>query len=320
MSNALTRMRSGLRAQGFPDQRIKPLVFWARTFLSFSGRDDPADVGRADLERFLRHLGEERGAEPASTDTALEAIEHLFDNCDSGMPSWLKAYLGEQRSAGRSNVLTTDEVRRLLARLTGASWIAGALIYGTGIRLLECVRLRVRDIDFDHDCLMVRGSDESIHRRPSLPPNIHERLQEHLEELKLNHIRDIVEGTAAATLPPPVAARHPERARAWGWQYLFPDRSESTAGPPADGRAATHHIDPRTLHRVFARAALEAGIYRRVTGHALRNSYAMRMIQQGVPASRVERMLGTTDDASGDGEWRSLSIPVDVEPRTAEVH
>ncbi|MEX0916009.1 MAG: tyrosine-type recombinase/integrase, partial [Wenzhouxiangellaceae bacterium] len=177
---------------------------------------------------------------------------------------------------------------------------------------------RVRDIDLQHNRLTVRNSADEINRRLPLPENIQTRLHDHLEDLRLAHIRDIVNGTGSATLPPAVASRSPGVARNWGWQYLFPQRleHERTGAPDHAPAKLIHHIDPQTLHRKFERAALEAGIYRRVTGHVLRNSFALQMIRQGLSVQQIERILGTRA-SKADDEARARSLPVPAGVATA---
>jgi site-specific recombinase XerD len=322
MSEALTRMRSALESEGVDDDRAQRLLFWARAFLSFSEHDDPRQLDRNDLERFLAHVTEERYAGRASRNRALEAIEHLFRNSDSEVPSWLKVFIAEQRSTENPNILTPDEVRRLLLHLSGRNWLAAALIYGTGIRLIECVRLRVRDIDLAANELHVRDTSGTTLRRMALPDNVHDRLHDHLEDLKLAHIRDIVVGGGSATLPPAIAAESPRLARQWGWQYLFPQRldKQRTEWTAPSAGLAIHHVDPKTLHRTFERAAVEANIYRRVTGHVLRNSFAVHMLRLGVSMKRVERMLGIVETDGESAEARSLPIPPDAVPPALRSH
>lgn len=323
MSDALTRMRIALRAEGVDEERCKSLLFWARAFLTFCNNDDPERLDRNDVEGFLAHASEERFAGRPARNRALEAIEWLFKAMPDGPPAWLKILIEERRPDATPNILSESEVHRLLAQLNGGSWLAAALIYGTGIRLLECVRLRVRDIDLRENRLTVRDSADKIARRLPLPENIQVRLQEHLEDLKLAHIRDIVDGKGSATLPPLVAARSPNVARNWGWQYLFPQRvDQDRAGAPSHAPAKLiHHVDPKTLHRKFERAALDASIYRRVTGHVLRNSFAIHMVQRGVPVSQVERMLGTlSSDAGDEVEARSLPLPSDNQDGRISFH
>ncbi|HMB38740.1 MAG TPA: tyrosine-type recombinase/integrase [Wenzhouxiangellaceae bacterium] len=323
MSDSLTRMRIALRAEGVDEDRCKSLLFWARAFLTFCNNDDPERLDRNDVEGFLAHASEQRFAGRPSRNRALEAIEWLFRSTPDGPPAWLKILIEERRRDATPNILSQSEVRRLLAQLKGGSWLAAALIYGTGIRLLECVRLRVQDIDLIQNRLTVRDSAGKVTRRLPLPENIQTRLQEHLEDLRLAHIRDIVEGNGSATLPPVVAARSPNVARNWGWQYLFPQRLEhDRTGAPAHAPATIiHHVDPQTLHRKFERAALDASIYRRVTGHVLRNSFALHMIQRGVSVKRVERILGTRAvDAADEAEARSLPLPSDNQGGRVSFH
>lgn len=314
MSDSLTRMRIALRAEGVEEERCKSLLFWARAFLTFCNNDDLDRLDRNDVEGFLAHASEERFAGRPARNRALEAIDWLFKSMHGGAPAWLRILIEERRPDATPNILSESEVRRLLAQLKGESWLAAALIYGTGIRLLECVRLRVRDIDLGENRLTVRDSADRITRRLPLPENIQPRLKEHLEDLRLTHIRDIVEGNGGATLPPLVAARTPNVARNWGWQYLFPQRleHERTGAPDHAVSNVIHHVDPKTLHRKFERAALDASIYRRVTGHVLRNSFALHMVQRGVSVDRVERILGTRSaDPADEAEARSLPLPSD---------
>ncbi|MBS3744892.1 MAG: tyrosine-type recombinase/integrase [Wenzhouxiangellaceae bacterium] len=314
MPDALSRMQRALRTEDVDQAHAKSLLFWARAFLSFCSNDALERLNRNDVEAFLTHASEERFAGPPARNRALEAIEWLFRTLPDGPPAWLKILIEEHRPGSRPNILTQSEVRQLLARLNGTGWLAAALVYGTGIRLLECVRLRVRDIDLEHDRLTVRDGEDRISRTLPLPENIQDRLTSHLEDLRMAHIRALVEDHGHATLPPPVAARAPNLARKWGWQYLFPERLERDhVGTPEDARKQiVHHIDPQTLHRRFERAAVDANIYRRVTGHVLRNSFALHMIQNGVSVRRLERILGTRPAEAGDeANARSLPIPAD---------
>ena len=323
MSDSLTRMRIALRAEAVDEDRCKSLLFWARAFLTFCNNDDPERLDRNDVEGFLTHAAEERFAGRPARNRALEAIEWLFKSTPDGPPAWLRILIEERRRDTTANVLSENEIHRLLAQLRGVNWLAAALIYGTGIRLLECVRLRVRDIDLRENRLTVRDGADNVSRRLPLPQNIQTRLQEHLEDLKLAHIRDIVEGNGSATLPPLVAARSPRLARNWGWQYLFPQRLEPDrpGAPGQEPAKVIHHLDPKTLHRKFERAALDASIYRRVTGHVLRNSFALHMIRRGVSVNRVERMLGTrAGDAGDEADARSLPLPSDNKAGRVSFH
>jgi integrase len=289
MSDALTRMRIALADQGLEPKRAEQLLFWATSFLNFTNFDQPDDIDRTEVEKFLEHLSRDRHAGSATRQRALEAIERLYRHTDAGVPAWLKVLIEERRPTTMPNVLSRDEVRRVLRQLLGREWLAAALVYSTGIRLVECVRLRVRDLDLEAGRLAIRESSDHVQRSLSIPRELLPKIQAHIDDLRRTHIAEIGQGGGEATLPPAIAARQPNAARSWGWQYLFPERR-------GNERKAIHHMDPQQLHQRFERAATEARIYRRVTGHVLRNSFALHMIQRGVPVRRVEQILGTTRD------------------------
>ena len=318
MSTALARMRSTLRADGTDPARARSLLFWAGRFLEHSSTESLDRLGRRDVERFLEHLTRERYAGRPTRTRVLQAIRTLFHSAQGSVPSWLRVMLEEERPAGVPNILSHDEVRRLFGRLLGADWLAAALVYGTGIRLIECVRLRVRDLDLAERRIHVRDAEDRIVRDAGLPEAVVPVLQAHLETLRARHIAAVSEGRGAATLPPTIAREQPGLGRKWAWQYVFPESAEPKAG------AAEHHEDAARIHRHFERAAQEADIHRRVTGHVLRNSYAIHLIQQGVPVRRVEQLLGTAPDdlpaCSQDAPPECLELPMDAPPAHHGIH
>lgn len=293
MSDALTRMRIALADEGLEPKRAEQLLFWATSFLNFSTFNELDEVDRTEVEKFLDHLSRDRHVGSATRQRALEAIERLYQHTDAGAPSWLKVLIEERRPTTMPNVLSRDEVRRVLRQLLGQEWLAAALVYSTGIRLVECVRLRIRDLDLEAGRLAVRDTADHVQRSLLIPRELLPKINAHLEFLRRIHIAEIGQGGGEATLPPTIAARQPNAARSWGWQYLFPERR-------GNERKAIHHMDPQQLHQRFERAATEARIYRRVTGHVLRNSFAMHMIQRGVPVRRVEQLLGTSREELDD--------------------
>lgn len=291
MAAALQRMQESMRLDGVDDQRAERLLFWARSYLKFVDEDEPTKLGRRDLERFLEHLARERFAGRPTQDRVLRAVRELYRSTSGTVPPWLQILLDERRPIRGPNILSRAEVERLLKRLHGVNWLAAALVYGTGIRLAECVRLRVRDIDPQRRRVTVRSNEDRVLRELALPDAVLKPLDERLKHLRQIHIRDVGNGGGLATLPP---GEHPaERGRQWGWQYLFP---RAIDGPAVQAGTPTHHVDPVLIHRHIEQAANTAGIHRRVTGHVLRNSHAVHMIEQGVPIQRVERLLGIGKD------------------------
>ena len=292
MSEPLERMQALLRREGVDEARRRRLLFWARAFLEHAGAQEPAVLGRDAVERFLEHIAHERYAGRPTQHRALDALDWLYRATSDGTPPWLQRLLDERRRVVGPNILAREEVQQLLARLGRVEWLAAALVYGTGIRLLECVRLRVRDVDPEQRRLIVRDPSDTVLRELRLPAAVARTLVVRLSELQQQHIVDIGNGGAAVSLPPGIAASRPAAAHAWRWQYLFPVRPGAARFGADAERRPIHHVEPARFHRAIEQAAHAAGIHRRVTGHVLRNSYAVHLIQQGLPVERVEALLG----------------------------
>jgi len=315
MSDALVRMRGALLLEGVEPRHAERMLYWARAFLRFGDRDDPSELDRNDVEAFLAHLARRRDGPAIARDRVLEAIKRVYRHGSGGVPDWLRVLIEDRTSTARPNVLGDDEIRRLLGRLIGREWLIAALICGTGLRLIECLRLRVRDLDLNAARLVVRDGDDRVTREVTLSEDLISAVREHLDGLRGEHIRDIAEGRGEVSLPPTIARDRPVVARRFGWQYLFP-----APIPPGEARRtdeSIHHMDPNRVHQKLASAALEAGIYRRVNGHVLRSSFALRMIRSGVSVREVERMLGANQAAASDD--RAAPAPPASQPRPPEV-
>lgn len=320
MSDALTRMRISLNDQGLDPGRAESLLQWAQAFLIHCDHREPEELGLGDVKAFLEQMEKEKHAGQPTKLRMLEAVEHLFRQSERGVPGWLRVLIEEEsRDKTTPNVLSYEQITKLLGRLNGPDWLAAALVYGAGLRLAECVRLRVRDFDLDNETITVRDADDRVTRTLSMPGNIRKPLEDRLDQLRADHIRDIVQGYGFVTLPPLIAEAHPEYARKWLWQYLFVQRlqrpGEKKTDPP---RTVLHHTDPDTLHEKFEQAAISAGIYRRVTGHVLRNTFAVHMLKRGIPLKRLETLLGTrnrADDNPGEDEDGNLTASLVIPPK-----
>jgi len=298
MSEPLERMQSLLRREGVDEARRRRLVFWARAFLDHGEAHEPAQLGRDAVERFLEHIAHERYAGRPTQHRALDALDWLYRASPHGTPPWLQLLLDQRRRVAGPNILAREEVQRLLSRLGRTEWLAAALVYGTGIRLLECVRLRIRDVDPEQRQLIVRDPSGAALRELRLPAAVARTLAVRFDELRQLHIIDIGNGGGAVTLPPEIAARRPATVHAWRWQYLFPARPGAARFGADAERRPIHHIEPARFHRAIEQAAHAAGIRRRVTGHVLRNSYAVHLMQRGVPVPQVEALLGIAPTAA----------------------
>ena len=315
MSEALVHMRSSLLLEGVEPRRAERMLHWAQAFLSFGDSDEPSELDRNDVEAFLDHLARRRDNATIPRSQVLESIKRLYRHGQGGVPTWLRVLIEERTSTARPNVLSEDEIQRLLARLFGREWLIAALISGTGLRLIECLRLRVRDLDLGSKRLRVRHADDRVDRELDLPEEVIGPLREHLDGLRSEHIRDIADGSGTVSLPPAIARDRPAVARKFGWQYLFP--APIPSGDVRRSAECIHHLDPNRIHQQFARAALEAGIYRRVNGHVLRSSFALKLLKKGVPVREVERILGAARTPAAASQ--DVPVPPASQPRPPEV-
>lgn len=312
----LKKMRETLESGNFSETVAKAYLYWARSYLLFNDEQDPAELGREHIESFLNHLAVDRYAASSTQNQALKAIQYLYEEVLDIRPEWLTRYLREKQQSGIPNILSKQEIQRLLSHLHGQDWLVAALVYGAGLRLMECLRLRVRDLDFDVGRIMVRDDHNRITRETVLPRKTVARLKNHLEDRKLLHIKDIAEGMGEAYLPPVVADSQPGVARSWGWQYLFPEQI-NRIDPESRGVTRRHHVSEKKIRQAIERAAIEASIYKRVSGDTLRNSFAVHMIQQGVPMREVELLLGTgaaAAESSPDSPGGILPMPAADSP------
>ena len=287
------RLRDEVRARHYSLRTEKAYWYWIRCFILFHGKRHPADMGAAEVSAFLSWLATERNVAAATQNQALSALLFLYRHVLGQTLPWLDELVRAQRPVRLPSVLTEAEVRRLLGQLEGSAWLMVALLYGAGLRQIECLTLRVKDIDFAYRQIVVRDGKGGRDRATMLPEGLVQPLQAHLGKVRAMHQRERKEGFGEVWLPHALARKYPRARFEWAWQFLFPaaHRSED----PRSGTVRRHHVHPHTLGRAVKRAAVSAGIVKPVSCHTLRHSFATHLLERGYDIRTVQELRGHSD-------------------------
>jgi integron integrase len=289
----LDRVRERVRRLGYAKRTEQSYVHWIKRFIVFHGKRHPADLGKPEVEAFLTRLAVERNVAASTQNLALSAILFLYREVLETPLPWLGEVMRAKKPARLPTVLTRQEVKALLARTEGTPGLMLQLLYGTGMRLMECVRLRVKDVDFGINQITVRDGKGGKDRVTMLPQSLAQQLHLHVAQVKALHEADLAAGFGFVWLPDALALKYPSAAVSWPWQYVFPARGLST--DPRSGERRRHHIDEKQLQRQIRKAALEAGITKPVSPHTLRHSFATHLLESGYDIRTVQELLGHSD-------------------------
>ena len=243
-------------------------------------------MGAVEVTSFLNHLSGERHVASATQNQALSAVLFLYREALGQTLPWLDGLDRVKRPVRLPVVLSETEVRALLAQLHGMKWLMASLLYGAGLRLRECLLLRVKDVDFAYRQILVREGKGGKDRVTMLPEAMIQPMHVHLGRVHNLHRRDLAEGYGEVWLPDALSRKYPRAGYEWGWQFVFPSKNRSV--DPETGVIRRHHVFPDTLHRTVKRAAYEAGIYKPVSSHALRHSFATHLLQSGYDIRTVQ--------------------------------
>jgi integron integrase len=289
----LAQVREAIARLHYSRRTEETYVHWIKRFIYWSGKRHPAMLGEPEVTAFLSHLATERDVAAATQNQALSALLFLYKHVLGRDLGWLDDLVRAKRPVRLPVVLSRAEVSALLAQLKGTHWLMASLLYGAGLRLMECLRLRVKDVDFAYRQILVRDGKGGKDRVTMLPEVAIDALHKQLGEAKRLHEFDLREGFGEVHLPFALARKYPRAGYEWGWQYVFPSAKRSP--DPDDDVIRRHHLDESVLARALKEARRRAGIVKPVSAHVLRHSFATHLLQSGQDIRTVQELLGHSD-------------------------
>ena len=289
----LEQVRELIRIRHYSIRTEQAYLQWIRRYILFNDKRHPRELGAAEVTAFLSHLAVQRNVAASTQNQALNAVFFLYRDVLKIELPWLDDLHRAKRSQRLPVVLAREEVKRLLAQMEGTSWLMTSLTYGSGLRLLECLRLRVKDLDFDRCEVIVRDGKGQKDRVTMLPRALVEPLRSHLTRVKVRHEQDVREGFGRVYLPFALERKYPSADREWGWQYVFPSAKRSL--DPRSRVERRHHVSPESLQRAVKSAVRASQILKPASVHTLRHSFATHLLESGYDIRTVQELLGHSD-------------------------
>lgn len=286
-------MRDTLRARHYSRRTEEAYIAWIRRYILFHGKRHPAEMGAAELTQFLTALAVQGKVAASTQNQALSALLFLYREVLGHEVPWLDDLVHAKRPRRLPVVLTRDEVRTLLGHLRGVTRLMVLLLYGAGLRVLECARLRVKDIDFGLNQIVVRAGKGDKDRVTMLPAAAKADLARHLDHVRRQYEQDLRRGAGWVELPGALMRKYPNAGREWGWQWVFP--ATRIYVDRVTGQRRRHHLHETVLQRAVRDAVRRAGIARHATCHTFRHSFATHLLEDGHDIRTVQELLGHRD-------------------------
>jgi len=285
-------LRADMRARGYAFPTERTYLHWIRRFIIFNQRRHPIELGKADIEGFLNYLAVGATVSPSTQRTALNALMYLYSKYLGREPQALSfSYAKPTRRL--PTVLTHEEAKEVIRHLSGTPRLMVELLYGSGLRLQECLTLRIKDIDFALNTITVRQGKGDKDRVTLLPSSVKDRLDTQVQKTLALHRQDIADGYGEVYMPHALERKYPSAARSPAWQFLFPS---TRVGPdPRSGVIRRHHLHHSALRKHLRVAVAKTGIRKPVKTHTFRHSFATRLLQQGYDIRTIQKLLGHSD-------------------------
>lgn len=289
----LDRVRAAARLRHLSRRTEKAYVAWTRRFVLHHGRRHPSEMGAAEVTAFLSFLATERRVSASTQNQALASLVFVYREVLERDLPWLDDLVRAKRSLHVPVVMSRDEVVRVLAEIRGMPQLMAVLLYGAGLRLLECARLRVKDVDFARSQLLVRSGKGDRDRVTMLPAAARDPLRRHLERVAGAHRRDVAAGAGWVALPSALARKDPGAGRDWRWQWVFP--ATRPYRDPETRELRRHHLHETVVQRAVREAVRRTGMTKRITCHTFRHSFATHLLEDGYDIRTVQALLGHRD-------------------------
>lgn len=289
----MVQLRTALQSRHYSKRTEQAYCLWVKRYIYFHNLRHPQEMGEPEVNAFLTHLAVREKVSSSTQTQALSALLFLYRHVLERELGNLDDLVRARKPKRLPVVLTREEVRALLRHLSGTHWLIASLLYGAGLRLMECLRLRVQDLDFATGQLLVRDGKGGKDRVTMLPASVKEPLQQHLLEVRQVHQRDLAAGCGRVPLPDALARKYPNAAAEWRWQWVFPQarrwRNLQT------GEQGRHHLDESLVQRAVKDAVARAGLTKRASCHTLRHSFATHLLERGQDIRTIQELLGHQD-------------------------
>ncbi len=289
----LDQVRDAIRVKHYSMRTEEAYVHWIKRFIFFHEKRHPLKMGESEVSKFLSHLAVEGKVSASTQNQALSALLFLYQEVLKQELGWINNVKRAKKPSHLPVVFTKEEAKAVLLRLEGTKWLMASLLYGAGLRLMECLGLRVKDIDFSYNQITVRDGKGGKDRLTMLPGSLQEPLKKHLEKVRILHEQDLKEGFGKVYLPFALAKKYPNAEREFAWQYVFPASNRSI--DPRSGIERRHHIYETVLQKAVKAAVRAAGINKPASCHTFRHSFATHLLEDGYDIRTVQELLGHKD-------------------------